>query len=245
MGFSGRVGASRSGWSFMETGLFPTETGGAAPQAEIAMAAKTKRIRRMSIALILSKTALVAKLMHVPVYPKQIADLVREPKFCGALENTNAVGREAKFDCGCFIRIAMTIGASSNRIEHIAYQTNGCGFMVAAAESILSRLQGRQLTVLHGLIDDEPAVGDRSDCWSAAHNAAKSAFADYRDRRVEEFRGEKALICTCFGVAEEAVEEFVRSSHPKDAGEVAQALRAGSGCGSCRMLIQEIVDANA
>jgi NifU-like protein len=179
------------------------------------------------------------------VYPKEIADLAREPRFCGALENASAVGSEGKFDCGCFVRVAMSIEEPSNRIEKVLYKTNGCGFMLAAAESICSRLQGKQLTDLHGLIDDEPPVSDRFDCHSAVLNATKAAFADYRNHRVEEFRGEKALICTCFGVAEETVEEFVRSTHPHDAGEVAQTLRAGSGCGSCRMLIQEIIDTNA
>jgi hypothetical protein len=40
-GFSGREGASFSGRSLIETGLFPTETGAAAPQAEI----RTEKIK--------------------------------------------------------------------------------------------------------------------------------------------------------------------------------------------------------
>ena len=199
----------------------------------------------MNIALILSKTALVAKLKRVPVYPKEIADVLEDPKFFGSVVNANATGSEAKFDCGCFVRVEIRVSEAPNQIEEVSYKTNGCGFMVAAAEAISYRLHEKQLTDLHGLIDDKPTVGERSDCRSAVLNAVKAAFADYRNRRVEEFRGEKALICTCFGVAEETVEEFVRSSRPNDAGEVAQTLRAGSGCGSCRMLIQEIIDANA
>lgn len=199
----------------------------------------------MNIALILSKTALVAKLKPVPIYPKQIADLIGAPKFCGAGENANAVGSDAKFDCGCFVRVEMRIDGSPARIEEIVYRTNGCGFMVAAAESISLLLNGKELTQLHGLMDDDPPVKERSECWSAVLTAAKAAFSEYRNRKVEEFRGEKALICTCFGISEETVEEFVRSSSPIDVTEVSEAIRAGSGCGSCRMLIQEIIDANA
>jgi NifU-like protein len=199
----------------------------------------------MNIALILSKTALVAKLKRVPVYPEQITDLIREPRFCGALTNANAVGRDAKFDCGCFVSLEMLIGGSPNRIEEIAYRTNGCGFMVAAAESISSRLKSRQLADLRGFADDPTASEAGSGCRSAVLDAAKAAFADCRARRVEEYRGEKALICTCFGIAEETVEEFVRSSGPVDVNDVSDSIRAGSGCGSCRMLIQEIIDANA
>lgn len=199
----------------------------------------------MSIDLILSKTALVAKLIEVPVYPKAIAELIKEPKFCGALENANAVGSEAKFDCGCFVRIEMRIDGSSSRIDKIAYSTNGCGYMAAAAESISSSLQGIHLTGLHGQIEGGPEFDSRSECSSAVLKAVQTAFAEHRTRLVEEFYGEKALICTCFGVAEDTVEEFVRSSHPQNVAEVSESLRAGSGCGSCRMLIQEIIDANA
>lgn len=199
----------------------------------------------MNIALILSKTALVAKLKHVPVYPKQIADLIRKPRFCGAAENANAVGSEAKLDCGCFVRVGMHISEASNRIEAVSYTTNGCGFMTAAAESISSQLRGRLLTELQGRVDVESGCIGRPECSPAALKAAQAAFADYRTRRVEEFRGEKPLVCTCFGVTEETVEEFVRSARPVDAIEVSESIRAGSGCGSCRMLIQEIIDANA
>lgn len=199
----------------------------------------------MNIALILSKTALVAKLIEMPVYPDEIANLIKEPKFCGALENPNAVGSEAKFDCGCFVRIEMHIGESPDRIEEIAYKTNGCGYVAAAAESLSSRLQGMPLTKLQGHIDIGPEFNERSECSSAVVKAVRSAFADHRTQRVEEFRGEKALICTCFGVTEETIEEFISSSHPIDVIGVSASLRAGSGCGACRMLIQEIIDANA
>ena len=199
----------------------------------------------MSIVLILSKTALVAKLKRVPVYPNEIAELIREPKFIGPMENANAVGSEAKFDCGCFVRVEMRIDESTQLIEDILYKTNGCGYIVAAAESISSRLHGMYLTDLEGQISVGPEFNERLECSSTVLRAVRSAFADYRTRRVEEFRGENALICTCCGVAEDTVEEFVRSSHPSDVIEVSASLRAGSGCGSCRMLIQEIIDANA
>lgn len=177
----------------------------------------------------------------MPVYPKHIADAIREAKSCRRLGDANAVGAEAKFDCGCLVRVEMVIGTASEVCE-IGYSSNGCGYMVAAAESLASKLRGVCLSNLHGEIK-EPSNG-RLECSEAVVRAVKSAFADYRSRRIEEFRGEKALICTCFGVTEDTIEQFVRSSHPRGVNEVSDALRAGGGCGSCRMLIQEIIDAN-
>lgn len=127
-------------------------------------------------------------------------------------------------------------------IGDIGYRTNGCGYMVAAAESIGSKLLGTSLLDLHGEI--EIASSERPDCTNAVVRAIQNALADHRSRLIEEFRGEKALICTCFGVTEETVEDFVRSTRPGTVSDVSENLRAGSGCGSCRMLIQEIIDAN-
>ncbi len=181
----------------------------------------------------------------MPVYPKEISQLISESKYFGKLKTSNAARSEAKLDCGCFVRIEMLIDETPQRIEEISYRTNGCGYMTAAAESLCLRLSGSSLTELQGQINCGTAFEERQECADTVLNAVRKAFADHRTRTLEEFRGEKALICTCFGVAEETVEEFVRSAHPIDVVGVSDNLRAGNGCGSCRMLIQEIIDANA
>ena len=194
--------------------------------------------------MILSKTALVAKLKRVPVYPNQIAAAVRHPKYAGAVQNANAVGADARLDCGCFVRMEIRIGGIEPQIDAVSYTTNGCGFMVASAELLSSQLASMKLTDLNAQLEVTENMSRRSGCETAVFTAVKIAFAEYRARKVEEFRGEKALICTCFGIEEETLERFLRSEDVKDITEVMQRLRAGSGCGSCRMLIQEIIDAN-
>ncbi|RMG02109.1 MAG: (2Fe-2S)-binding protein [Acidobacteria bacterium] len=73
-------------------------------------------------------------------------------------------------------------------------------------------------------------------------DALKSAFAELRRKQIQEFSGEKALICTCFGVSEETIESVVKEMAAETIEQVIEACRAGSGCGSCRPLIQEIID---
>lgn len=176
------------------------------------------------------------------VYPPDIADAIRSARYCGGIRGANAIGAEAKFDCGCYVRVEMQIADSDSKICEIGYRTNGCGYMVAAAEILASNLRGVCLTDLHGKIEE--CSNGRLGCSDAAVRAVRNAFADYRSRRIEEFRGEKALICTCFCVTEDTIEQFVTSNHPHGVDEVSEAIRAGSGCGSCRMLMQEIIDAN-
>lgn len=178
----------------------------------------------------------------MPIYPPEIADAIRKPRFCGPVRDPNAAGAEAKFDCGCFVKVAMRIDSERQVISEIGYRTNGCGYMIAAAESMAAVLQARSLSELRGDIA-APSM-DRQDCSDAVAAAYRKAFADHRQRLVEEFSGEKALICTCFGISEESVERFVSTTSAATVSEVSDALKAGSGCGSCRMLIQEIIDAN-
>ena len=133
--------------------------------------------------------------------------------------------------------------------------------MIAAADVLAEIVTGKQLAELHGLdrnelrakLRDELGAfpADRLHCEDACIEALRSAFADYRASQIEEFQGEKALICTCFGVSEETVESLL--SEPgtatgfsvlpiKTIEDVTRACNAGGGCGSCRMLIQEIID---
>jgi NifU-like protein len=120
--------------------------------------------------------------------------------------------------------------------------------MVAAAEIVCEFLAGKGLGDLKGLTDREmlSALGtidlDRSACVNSSISAARRAFADFRSRQIEEFRGEKALICTCFGVTEDRIEASIRESGLQTVAQVGDATNAGTGCGSCRMLIEEMLD---
>lgn len=186
------------------------------------------------------------------VYPRKIAEVIREPKFARPCDRSNGTGSDANFACGCFIRFRVGIDEAENLIADAGYETNGCGCMIAAAELIADHLTRKSLADLHGLTAGEldfvlGAIEHefRSDCVAAVIAAVKDAFNDYRSKKIEEYSGEKVLICSCFGVSEETVEQFVRANRPGDPSDVADAIRAGGGCGSCRMLIQEIIDSSA
>lgn len=124
--------------------------------------------------------------------------------------------------------------------------------MIAAADVICEALTGRELVDLHALDEGEftarveaeigPVPLERRQCAHVVLEAVRAALADYRSLLIEEFRGEKALICTCFGVSEETIETFISANSPDSVEEVTSACRAGAGCGSCRMLIQEMID---
>lgn len=124
--------------------------------------------------------------------------------------------------------------------------------MTAAADVLAETVKNKHLSELHGLkpadlnaaVEASLGVFDkgRRQCADCCISALRSAFADYRKRQIEEFHGEKALICTCFGVSEETIDHHIETGSLRTVDDVAQVCRAGGGCGSCRMLIQEMLD---
>ncbi len=191
------------------------------------------------------------------VYPEEIANRIAALRHKQTNEGSNAFGTAANFDCGSFVRFSLSIDIEGNIVTDAGFESNGCGFMLAAADCIAQSLIKKRLIDLHGLSDADlneqiqKKFGDipseRRECINACIEALRAAFADFRTKQIEEFQGEKALICTCFGVTEETIESLLSESGALATGfltveDITLATNAGGGCGSCRMLIQEILD---
>ena len=183
-------------------------------------------------------------------YPNNITRRCRSPKRAGRLADANASGRAVSFVCGVSMEFSLRIQAGNGIIDEAAFTTNGCGYATAAGDILAELVTGRPLTGLHGLEDLSneaeaalgPIPGGRGHCLRMPFDALKSALAEYRAALVDEWTGEAALICTCFGVSEDAIERAVTENGAAEESEVGRLLNAGTGCGSCRMLIREIID---
>jgi NifU-like protein len=188
----------------------------------------------------------------VSFYPDPIDKRFSAPRRAGRPAKTNAVGTGASFVCGSFVRFFLEIDPATKEIRDARYQTNGCGFAIAAAEVLTEIIAGQKLTALHGLDHAELIVqierefgefpGGRAHCMEICFDALQAAFGDFRALQIEEFAGEKALICTCFGVSEETVEAVILENRAETVEEVGALCNAGTGCGSCQFLIREILD---
>lgn len=191
----------------------------------------------------------------MPYYPPKVNERFRMPDHSEKAAAANASGTSASFVCGCFVRFKLLIEGEPGRISGVWFRTNGCGFMAASADAAAEMLTGQELTGLHSLAEAgfigslETALGPlpvgRRHCAQAVYEAARAAFADYRSRRIQEFTGEKALICTCFGISEDTILSCIALESVNSVEDVTAATRAGGGCGSCRMLIQEMLDEQA
>ncbi len=188
------------------------------------------------------------------IYPDSIETRAAAPKFAGEVPRADAVGTAASLVCGSFVRYSLAVDARNSVITDIKFRSNGCGYMVAAADHLAEKLRGRPLTYLAGFTFAE-TVGriegefgtiplDRMQCAEICFDAIRAALRELRAARIAESGGKKALICTCFGVDKDAIERAITAKCLETVDDVAAETNAGAGCGSCRMLIQTMLDSD-
>ena len=183
-------------------------------------------------------------------YPPKINEKFQRPRSVGKATGANAVGTSASFACGAFVRFSLRVDIETKEIVAAKFKSNGCGFMIAAADVLAEKVVGKKLVELHGLEDFRTEIEvelekfptHRSHCLELCLEALQTAFANFRLFQIEEFAGEKALICTCFGVSEEILEKIIKQNSLETVEEVGTVCNAGTGCGSCQFLIQELLD---
>jgi NifU-like protein len=181
-------------------------------------------------------------------YNDKISERFYDPQNAGKCEFTNAIGTNASFVCGSVLRFTLQI--SDQKITAAKFKVSGCGYLIAAADLLAEITINKRLNELHGLENFKQIIEaklgkfptERQHCLNLAIETLHSAFNDFRSRKLEEFTGEKALICTCFGVSEEIIEQVIGENHCETVEDVSGFCNAGSGCGSCQPLIQEIID---
>jgi NifU-like protein len=188
-------------------------------------------------------------------YPPRISEKFNAPKNVGAAVEANAVGASATFVCGAVLRFTLRIDRQTKKIQEMKFVTSGCGYLIAAADALADEMAGVSLAELHSFdkrvleFAIESELGEfserRKHCLELATDALQNALADFRRLQIEEFMGEKALICTCFGVSEETIENLIAEKSLATIEEVTDLCSAGGGCGSCQPLIQEIIDTTA
>ena len=188
----------------------------------------------------------------VSFYPAKITERFQQPKNAGKLEDANAVGTSASFVCGVFLRVYLLVEIKTKQILEAKFKSNGCGFAIAAADALIDKIVGKKLTEFHGLdrkflqSQFEEDFGEfpasREHCLDLIFEVLQSAFSNFRTFQIEEFSGEKALVCTCFGVTVDEVESAIDKDCLETVEQVTEICGAGGGCGSCQPLIQEILD---
>ena len=184
----------------------------------------------------------------MPYYPDHINDHFFNPRNVGEVESEDAFGDTGSLICGAVVRLSLKIDAASHRITEARHRTVGCGFLIASASLLTEIIKGMVVGEAARLNESEIAEKfggvpqDRMQCVALCCDALHDAAVRYRQTTLEEWTGEEALICTCFGVSEKSIERVIHTRSLHTIEQVTRACNAGGGCGSCHPLIEDILE---
>ncbi len=182
------------------------------------------------------------------LYPDHIIEHFLCPRNVGQTVRVDGLGTAGSIICGAVVRLTLAIDTETQIITDAKFKAAGCGYLIAAASVFTDMIQGLRLGEAVSLAPEATAevIGiappEKAHCYALCNEALESAAIDYRSRRLEEWSGDDALICTCFGVSESILESTIRQLSLSSVEEVGSACNAGRGCGSCQPLIREILD---
>lgn len=186
-------------------------------------------------------------------YPKQINELFFEPLNVGEVKGANGAGTAGSFVCGAVLRLTLKIDSNTRLIKDARFKASGCGFLIAAASLLTESIKSAKLEDAAafcskpGLFENYfveklcEVSCERKHCVSLCRDALQLALNDYHNATLEEWHGDEALICTCFGVSETTIENVINENSLETISEVTKMCNAGGGCGSCHPLIEEIL----
>ena len=192
--------------------------------------------------------------IKIVTYPDSIAKQMPmiEPAILRSIPQ--AEGMAVSFQCGSFVRFSICVNSDGLAIEDASFRSNGCGYMMATANFVTKWLKGRKFAELHGFNDIvlinvferefKTISSERKQCVELCLTALRTLLREYREMRVSKFAGTSALICSCFGISEDAITRVISKNNLETVNAVANNCNAGNGCGSCRMVIEEMILAN-
>ena len=149
--------------------------------------------------------------------------------------------------CGAVLRVTLEV-SEERKIANARFKAAGCSYLVAACSVLTDEVTGKSTaeaaaaarSTNNSVLSDIPFTNQH--CLDLGRKAILNAIISYSDSVRAEWRGEDALICTCFGISEDQIERAIEEKQLRTVGEVTTTTKAGGGCGSCYKLIEDILD---
>lgn len=184
-------------------------------------------------------------------YPSRINEHFIEPRNTGEAENPDSSAEAVSFACGAVLRLSLKIDRETRRITDAKFRAAGCGYLIASASlmtEIIRELTTAEAARASALLPETLAEyfgippTEKAGCAQLCAEALRKSVAQYSQHVRDEWTGEEALICTCFGVSEKRIEGVITDMNLRTVREVTSACNAGGGCHSCHPLIEEMLE---
>jgi NifU-like protein len=189
-------------------------------------------------------------------YTEKVLEHFYNPLNQGALEDPKeegiavVYGEVGSISCGDALRLHLKIEVDSDKILDSRFQTFGCTSAIASSSALTEIVKG--LTLDEALKISNKDIAEflgglpeaKMHCSVMGQEALEAAIYKYRGIEVEVHEeDEGALICSCFGISDSKIRRVIIENNLTTAEEVTNYVKAGGGCGSCLVDIEDIIAA--
>jgi NifU-like protein len=189
-------------------------------------------------------------------YTEKVLEHFYNPLNQGALEDPKeeniavVYGEVGSISCGDALRLHLKIEVESDKILDSRFQTFGCTSAIASSSALTELVKG--LTLDEALKISNKDIAEflgglpeaKMHCSVMGQEALEAAIYKYRGIEVEAHEeDEGALVCSCFGVSDNKIRRVIIENNLTTAEEVTNYVKAGGGCGSCLVDIEDIIAA--
>ncbi len=183
-------------------------------------------------------------------YLESVSRHFLHPRHVGDVADADTVAETGSFTCGAVVRLSLKVDPETQRITDAGFKAVGCGYLIAAASLMMEITLGLRCAEAAAMAERFPErvaeefgllPPERQHCAALCGEALHEAITRYSQLMREEWTGDDALICTCFGVSEKRIERAISEKNLRTVREVTRACNAGGGCHSCHPLIEEML----
>jgi len=187
-------------------------------------------------------------------YTEKVLELFHNPKNQGLIEETQETGVAVVFGevgsiaCGDALRLHLKIQVDQDSILDARFQTFGCTSAIASSSALTELVKGLTLDEALNVTNQDIAnyLGGlpeaKMHCSVMGQEALEAAIYNYRGIPLAVHADDEgALICSCYGVSDSRIRRIIIENGLTDAQQVTNYLKAGGGCGSCLVDIDDIL----
>ena len=187
-------------------------------------------------------------------YTETVMEHFYNPRNQGAIEVKNEPGIATVFGevgsiaCGDALRLHLKIEIAQDRILDARFQTFGCTSAIASSSALTEIIKGLTLNEALSVSNQDIAeyLGGlpeaKMHCSVMGQEALEAAIFKYRGIEVEHHEeDEGTLVCSCYGTSENRIRRIIIENNLTTAEQVTSYVKAGGGCGSCLVDIEDIL----
>lgn len=187
-------------------------------------------------------------------YTEKVLDLFYNPKNQGAIETSDdpniatVYGEVGSIACGDALRLHLKIQVDSDTILDSRFQTFGCTSAIASSSALTEMIKG--MTLDRALNISNKDIADflgglpeaKMHCSVMGQEALEAAIYKYRGIEVEHHEeDEGAIVCSCFGITDNKIRRVIIENDLSTVEQVTNYVKAGGGCGTCLVNIEDIL----